>query len=427
MRILLTLPLPLFPPDTGGKIRSLNLFQRLASRHEIHAVSLADQEREAAAVREMRHLFRSYTPVFWEETPNFSPSFYAAFLASRFRPLPYFLAKYCVPRFRDTVEMLARRERFDLLFCDFLQSAVVMLGTEIRPRIVFQHNLEYRVRKRQCEAESRPLRKWLLQAEWRKARAIEREVCREFDHVIAVSEEDRRMFVDEFRLTRVSALPTGVDLGYFYPQNVEPERGRLVFVGSMDWYPNEDGVVWFCEQVYPRIRHVAPHASLTVVGRNPSARLHAIAAQDPSVKITGRVDDVRPFLSRAEVVLVPLRIGGGTRIKIFEAMAMGRPLVSTSLGAEGLPLVPDYEVKLADEPGAFAQAVVSLLNDPEKRLALARAAREKVMRQHSWERAANTLEEILEGTVDQGAVGEARFLGPPGSWNRAPAGKMSEG
>lgn len=389
------MPRPLFPADAGGKIRTLNIFSRLADRMEIHAVSLADRERDAGPVAEMQKLFRSYTPVFWNETTTFSLAFYFKFLASRASRYPYFLEKYCVPEFRAAIEQLAVREKCDVVLADFLQTAAVILDSPLRPRVIFQHNVEYIIRKRHWETETNALRKWLLCAEWEKARAIEAEVCRTFDHVITVSEDDRRIIASEFGVSHVSELPTGVDLDYFQPQAAERKRGNLVFVGSMDWHPNEDGIFWFVREVWPQVRRAAPHASLTVVGKNPSARLRALANGDASIEITGTVADVRPYLARAEAAVVPLRIGGGTRIKIFEAMSMERAVLSTTLGAEGLPVAPGRDILLEDEPEGFARAAAFLLADAARRDAIARAAREKVVRDHNWENVAAKMEEIL--------------------------------
>jgi glycosyltransferase involved in cell wall biosynthesis len=395
VRILLALPRPLFPADAGGKIRTLNIFSRLAERVEIHAVSLADRVRDAGPIAEMQKLFRSYTPVFWNETTTFSAAFYFKFLASRTSRFPYFLEKYRVPEFRAAIEQIAAREKCEVVLADFLQTAGAILDSPLRPRVIFQHNVEYVIRKRHWERETNALRRWLLRAEWEKARAIEGEVCRTFDHVITVSEDDRQIIASEFGVSHVSDLPTGVDLEYFRPQAAERKRGNLVFVGSMDWHPNEDGMFWFVREVWPRVRRAAPHANLTVVGKNPSARLRALASGDTSIEITGTVADVRPYLARAEAAVVPLRIGGGTRIKIFEAMSMERAVLSTTLGAEGLPVTPGRDILLEDEPEGFARAAAFLLADAARCDAIARAAREKVVRDHSWETVAAKMEEIL--------------------------------
>jgi len=385
MKILLLLPRPLFPTNTGGRIRILNMFTRLARHDEVHAISLANEQADAEAMAEMRAHFHRYTPVHWNERPKFSPGFYLEFLSSRTSRYPYFLKKYLVPEFRQAIERQCAREQYDLVVCDTLPTGLVMLDSGIRPRVLFQHNVEYVIRQRHWETETNALRKWLLRGEYEKGYLVEGEVCRSCDLVLAVSEQDRETLAREFGIAHVTAVPTGVDTDYFRPQEVAQRRGNLVFVGSMDWYPNEDGIFWFVREVYPLIRRAVPYTNLTVVGRNPSGRLRALAAEDTSVEITGTVEDVRPYVSRAEAVLVPLRIGGGTRIKIFEAMSMGRAVVSTTLGAEGLPVAAGREILLADEPEEFANAVAVLLRDLRRREAVAHAAREKVLRDHSWD------------------------------------------
>jgi glycosyltransferase involved in cell wall biosynthesis len=395
VKILLSLPRPLFPADTGGKIRTLNIFSRLAKRMEIHAISLADRRRDAQAVEEMRQLFPRYTPVFWDETLTFSPRFFVQFALSRFSRYPYFLRKYRVPAFATAIREATAREQYDLVLSDFLQSAVAAMEMSGTRRVIFEHNVEYVIRRRHWERETRPVHKWLLEAEWRKARDIEAEICRIFDHVITVSEEDSRTIEREFGVRHVSHLPTGVDLEYFRLQACVQRPGNVVFVGSMDWHPNEDGIFWFVKEVFPILRTLAPEANVTVVGRNPSPRLQALAGECAGIEITGTVDDVRPYLARAQVVIVPLRIGGGTRIKIFEAMSMSRPVVSTTLGAEGLPVEDGRDILLRDAPQEFAEAVAELLHEPSRREAIGRAARLRVERDHSWEHVADIMAGIL--------------------------------
>jgi sugar transferase (PEP-CTERM/EpsH1 system associated) len=402
MKILLTFPRPLVPADSGGKIRSLHIFSRLAERAEVHAVSLADPERDAEGVREMQRMFASYTPVFWRESKKYSPRFYAELLANQLSPLPYFVAKCCRPKFTQALRALSQSHRFDLLCCDFLQTATSALDLPMRPRVVFEHNVESLLRRRLWQAETMPLKRRIFAAEWKKTLKLEARICRSFDHVVAVSEEDRRTFAREFGFTHVSAIPTGVDAEYFRPQQASPQPGRLVFVGAMDWYPNEDGVVWFLREVFPRIRQVIPHVWFKIVGQNPSLRLRRIAEGSPAVELMGRVADVRPHVAEAEVVVVPLRVGGGTRIKIPEAMAMGKAVVSTHIGAEGLPFRNGSEIHLEDDPEAFSLAVIELLQNPNRRTVIEKAARERVVRDHSWESVVDRLEEILVRVKDDG-------------------------
>ena len=343
----------------------------------------------------MQRMFASYTPVFWRESMKYSPRFYAELLANQLSPLPYFVAKCCRHEFTQALRALAQSHKFDLLCCDFLQTATPALDLPMRPRVVFEHNVEFLLRKRLWQAETMPLKRRIFSGEWKKTLKLETRICRSFDHVVAVSEEDRRTFGREFGFTHVSAIPTGVDSEYFHPHRVPSHPGRLVFVGAMDWYPNEDGVVWFLREVFPRICQIAPYARFKIVGQNPSSRLRRIAEGNPAVELMGRVADVRPHVAEAEVVVVPLRVGGGTRIKIPEAMAMAKAVVSTHIGAEGLPFRNGYEIRLEDDPEAFSLAVVDLLQNPSRRTAIEKAARERVVRDHSWESVVDRLEEIL--------------------------------
>ncbi|HKW34573.1 MAG TPA: glycosyltransferase [Candidatus Acidoferrum sp.] len=394
MKILLTLRQPLYPSDTGGKVRSLNIFSRLAKRGSIHAVSFADPVGDAAAIRGMRDLFESYTPVFWQETKKYSPAFYKEVVTNQFSGLPYFLAKCDLPRFRSTVESLLARHRYDLLLCDFLQTAVPMLQCSFKPKVVFEHNVEFQLRKRKWQVEKHPLRKLVFGREWRRTRPVEARVCHSFDHVLTVSEEDQQTIRDEFGIRHVSTVLTGVDTAFFDPSgNSRP--GRLAFVGSMDWDPNEDGILWFLENIYPLIRQSVLNASFAIIGRNPSPRLRAIAAKSPDVELTGWVPDVRPFLSQAEVVVVPLRVGGGTRIKIPEAMAMAKAVVSTPIGAEGLHFHKDHEICIEERPEDFAQAVIRLLRKPSLRDAIGAAARRTVVNNHDWDALVDAMAETL--------------------------------
>ncbi|MGB7847445.1 MAG: glycosyltransferase [Candidatus Acidiferrum sp.] len=395
MRVLLAFPRPLLPADTGGKIRSLQIFTRLAKRHEIHAISYADPLHDQEGIAAMQRMFATYTSVAWKENAKYSPGFYFDVLANQLSNLPFFVEKCCRPEFAQAMKTISGRFRVDLLLCDFLHTAAAAVDLPLRPRIVFQHNVEFLLRKRQWETESSPLRKWLFAREWKRTQTIEARVCRSFNRVIAVSDEDRRVFEKEFRIQNVSTIPTGVDSEYFHPQEVEQKPGNLAFVGSMDWYPNEDGMLWFLRDVYPLIRKSVPSAACRIIGRNPSAAMSAAVASLAGVELTGRVSDVRPFLAEAEIVIVPLRVGGGTRIKIPEAMAMGKAVVSTTIGAEGLPFRDHRELRLADGPDEFAKAVIQLLLNSEQRKEIERAARECVTRENGWDSVVDRFDEIL--------------------------------
>jgi glycosyltransferase involved in cell wall biosynthesis len=215
-------------------------------------------------------------------------------------------------------------------------------------------------------------------------RRFEKEMCRRFDSVIAVSAEDREQMKDEYGAEAVFDVPTGVDTEFFRPSGTVQKPHSMVFTGSMDWLPNEDAIRYFVREIMPLIKTKVPDVTLTVVGRNPPAALVDLSKEDPSLIITGRVDDVRPYIESAAVYIVPLRIGGGTRLKIFEAMAMEKPVVSTTIGAEGLPLTDGVELLLADEPVTFADAVLKLFRDSRYATELGQRAADVVRENHGW-------------------------------------------
>jgi glycosyltransferase involved in cell wall biosynthesis len=200
-----------------------------------------------------------------------------------------------------------------------------------------------------------------------------------------------------------------VDVEYFQPLPGEETTNSLVFTGSMDWLPNEDAIFYFADAILPLIKEHSPEVYLDVVGRNPSRKLQALAESEKSIRLTGWVDDIRPFVGRGSVCIVPLRIGGGTRLKIFEAMAMGKAVISTSVGAEGLAVRSGENIVLADTPNDFAQAVISLLHDPKRRQQLGTAARTLVQENYSWtivaDDFARTLQEVITSLCGRSVSG----------------------
>jgi len=266
---------------------------------------------------------------------------------------------------------------------DFLVAAPNVPLGGATPTVLFTHNVEHMIWKRLRDTEGSAWRRALLELEWRKMRRCERRACATASLTLAVSDVDTAQLASLAPRARVRAIPTGVDVEYFAPGARSEASSRLVFTGSMDWYPNEDAVLHFVDAILPLIRRDVPEVSLAVVGRNPTARLRR-ACEAAGVEVTGTVDDVRPYLRDAAVFVVPLRVGGGTRLKIFEALAMAKAVVSTTVGAEGLPLRPGEHAVLADEPGDFARAVVALVRDPAERRRLGDAGRRLVEERYAW-------------------------------------------
>lgn len=263
-----------------------------------------------------------------------------------------------------------------------------------------EHNIEHDIVRRTANVESGVLRRAYSAVEWRKVREEERRAWRFLDGCTVTSTRDRDMLLSHEPGARTAVVANGVDIDFFQPPIGGPARESqsLLFFGAMDYHPNTDAILHFLRDIFPRIMATHPNLSVKVVGRRPPKSL--LAQQSARVEVTGIVDDVRPWLERADVVIVPLRIGGGTRLKILEAMAMGKAVVSTTLGAEGLDLVPERDLLIADDAAGFAAQVGRLLVDRELGLRLGAAARRLVAGKYSWKRSVDSLsgfyDELLE-------------------------------
>jgi glycosyltransferase involved in cell wall biosynthesis len=259
--------------------------------------------------------------------------------------------------------------------------------------LLFEHNVESMIPRRHFEASRNPIAKLFWRLQWRRMERYERETCRRFTATVAVSETDQRYLKKLSGIDNVFVIPTGVDTNFFSPREEPVKEKSLVFTGSMDWLPNEDAIKFFAREILGKIKRSIPTVQLTVVGRNPSQSLLKALEAYPEITVTGRVDDVRPYIASHALYIIPLRIGGGTRIKAYEAMAMGKAVVSTTIGVEGLPIRDGEYVVLADNAAAFAEAIVELLCHDESREKLALRAMNFVRYNFSWVHAAQVFAE----------------------------------
>lgn len=388
MRILWIKTELLHPIDKGGTIRTYQMLRSLVRHHEITYLCL-DQGSTASDARESANEYcTKLVTVPFRPAPKNSAIFFLDLFKNIFSRLPYAVSRYRCPMLKEQVANLAPLH--DLVICDFLiPSYAVPPGLTV-PTVLFQHNVEAMIWERRASIPQNPIRRAYMREQWRRMRRLESEECGRFDHVVAVSAGDAAIFRSEYGATSVSDVPTGVDLEYFSPRSPRPkDDAELIFVGSMDWLPNEDGVRWFADHVLGRVRQQVPNVRLTIVGRSPGSAVRRLMEQDPAIEVTGAVPDVRPYLERGAVFVVPLRIGGGTRLKIYEAMAMRIPMVSTSIGAEGLPVRSGEHLIIADGPEQQASAIVQLLQNPQVAFELASNALALVQGHGSWELVAN--------------------------------------
>jgi glycosyltransferase involved in cell wall biosynthesis len=277
--------------------------------------------------------------------------------------------------------------------------------------VLFQHNVESEIWRRHAATAGNTAKKMMYRMEFRKMLRYERAAVCKFQHVIAVSENDRSLMTRWVDGDRVTVVPTGVDLAHYRPDPsladpnpLDTSAPLITFVGAMDWEPNVDGVEYFCGEVWPSIKAEVPQARFRIVGRNPDRRVQKWASNsingDGSIEVTGRVPSIVEHLRQSAVVIVPLRIGGGTRLKIYEAMATAKAVVSTTVGAEGLDVHHGRDIILADDPRSFAQAVIMLLRDRELRRRYEKAAAETAAR-YDWPAIGERFSEVLQSVAEK--------------------------
>jgi glycosyltransferase involved in cell wall biosynthesis len=384
----------LHPTTRGGQIRTLGILRELHARHEVHYAALSDPAQPEGPARSSEYSARSYA-IPHRLAPHRSLRSLAQICAGVVSPLPVSVARVRSTAMRQLLEGLLARESFDRAVCDFLVSSIHFPLLE--RALLFQHNVETMIWRRHAETAG-GARRLFCSLQARRMHRYEGEVCRRAGRVAAVSATDADLMREMFGVNGITEVPTGVDVEYFTPRGEPARRYDLVFAGSMDWMPNIQGVLWFVREILPLIRRRIPTASVAVAGRTPPPEIEALARQDPRITVTGTVADMRPYLWESGAAIVPLQVGGGTRLKIYEAMAARLPVVSTAIGAEGLPLRHPGEIRIADAPEEFAARCVELLEDEAKRQELAETGFRLVAAKFSWRQAADRFEEALAAT-----------------------------
>jgi len=410
LRILWVKAGKLLPVDTGGKIRSYNLLRCLAANHSVTLLSyyggLRDVKYEAAIAKEFPGASTIHTAAL--EANTFLQV--ADYLRCLLQSAPYAVSKFTRSSVRAAVAAMISKGAFDIAVCDFLSASLNFPDRANTPCVLFQHNVESSLWSRMAKTETNPLKKLSFSVESAKMRRYESKALKKFYHIIAVSEQDRRQMRELDPEAEISVVPTGVDITAFpVAASSSADPPRIVFTGSMDWEPNIDAAVHFCRDIWPRILKEFPQAIFQIVGRNPHAKVQRLASS--SIQVIGTVPSVAPYLACATVVVVPLRIGGGTRLKIFEALATGKAMVSTSIGAEGLDVQSGRDLILADAPDAFAEAVLLLLRESSLRRRYEESAT-RLAAQYDWSRVSARFVEVLQTTIQNAAQAVTRSTVP---------------
>jgi glycosyltransferase involved in cell wall biosynthesis len=384
-----------YPPVSGKRIRTLNLTLRLARRHRLTYV--CHRNADAAEARRAVEFFGDHgvATVVADRAvpPKAGAAFYARLALNLLSALPYSVATHNSRALRRALRAHAARRQVDLWHCEWTPYAQALRAVD-GPRVVIAHNVESVIWQRYRETEVSRLRRWYVGRQWRKFLAFERRALGEADCTVAVSDLDAGRFRRDFGVRRLGVVENGVDTDYFQPAEGWREPGRLLFLGSLDWRPNLDGVELLLERVFPAVRAAEPTATLCLVGRNPSEALRGKAERTPGVELHGNVADVRPFLAECGLLVVPLRIGGGSRLKILEALASGVPVVSTRVGAEGLHLEAGRHLTVVEDIDALAPALVEAVRSPELLREQAEAGRRRVLERYDWDVLAEQLEQV---------------------------------
>jgi sugar transferase (PEP-CTERM/EpsH1 system associated) len=401
MRILLLTPQLPYPPHQGTSLRNYNLIAQLARRHRVAVLSFIEPDQSLA------HAGPLLETCEWVDTvavPQRTPGTRLRQIVTTSRPDMAW--RLWSPAYAERLAQRLAESAFDVVQIEAIELAPYLPVIEVsqpRPQSVFDdHNCEWLLQKRACLTDARIPRRWPAALysfiQWQRLKGYEANTCRHVDRVVAASEADRRAINAVAPEVDVTIVPNGVALDEYGDYSGPLERYDLVFTGKMDFRPNVDAMLWFCDKVLPLIRRTHPHVTLAIVGQRPHARLARLRTV-PGVTLTGWVPDVRPYIGGAAVYVAPLRVGGGTRLKLMQAMAMGSAIVATSLGAEGFSFRAGHHLLLADDATDFAAAATSLLDDPQRRARLGAAARDFVQADYGWDRLVPRLEALYARTA----------------------------
>jgi sugar transferase (PEP-CTERM/EpsH1 system associated) len=396
-RILWLCPKLPYPLVSGERIRHFNLIRRLATRHAVHLVSFQERPDDAEFVPVLEKFCEQVVTVPLPRRQPLPQRMLAAMNPRR----SFYVHRYTSPTMRHAVESISNRWSYDVVQAEniFMTQYLRDVNQRSRPaRIVTLINIESILCERCSRVESHPLKRVYWRLEAAKLASLEHRQLGGMDAVVTMSEHDRGVVQRMVPGAHVFTVANSVDTEeYQVPPEIERERS-VVFTGSLGYQPNADAVAFFLDEVWHRVRRAVPDGTCQIVGRDPSRALLSRSGTD-GVVVTGHVDDVRPYLARAGATIVPLRAGAGTRLKILEAMATGNGIVSTRIGAEGLDVRDGVDLLLADDPAAFAQAVIRVLTDPELRRRLGTSARQRVETRYDWDIATTALEAVYRAVV----------------------------
>jgi len=409
LHILYVSQMPASPPRFGAQARMHGLMTELARQHDVTAVMLVDDQFDIDECRRAMQAYCRDVALVPNPYGRDGVSKRLLQLRSLASPRSFERLKVRVPALQQALDRILRGKPFDVVNLEFTFLGHCNLrqappGERPPALVVDSHNIDYDLARQYARAGGLA-RRLYAGANWRKLRREELATYRDADGVYLCSMADQKRLLDHVPGARTLVIPNAADIEYYQPRATDPPSdGRtIVFFGHLSYFPNVDGVTHFAQEIWPRIAEAHPNARLKIIGGQAPQSLQALAR--PGIEFTGFVSDLRPHLAEAAAVIVPLRLGGGTRLKIVEAMAMGKAVVSTMLGAEGIEATPGRDLLVADEPAAFADAVNRLLADPGLAKRVGQSARELAVRRYAWSGAAKALESFYREILDESRAG----------------------
>ena len=390
MRVLIVAPSLPYPLIWGFGIRVYQIIKFLAQRHDVTVLAYArpDDDENVAALRQTGATIHTVV----RDDPSTATKRRAQ-LGSLFSPASFQWQSLESTAMQSAIDRLLAAEQFDVIQIESSQMDGFAFDSPA-PLLVDEHNIEYELLYRTYKTESSPLRKLFNWVEYRKFQHEEQRSWKRSDGCILTSDREEAILRQVAPYTPTLVVPNGVDTDFFQPSSVERDRNNVVFVGVMHYRPNVDAAIYFVREILPHLLRDRPNLTFSIVGGGPPDELQRLAGKN--VVVTGRVPDTRPYVARAGVCAVPLRMGSGTRLKVLEGLAMGCPLVSTSIGCEGIAAADGEHLLVADDPQEFARGIVRILDDPTLASRLARNGRSMVEAHYSWPSVLQQLEAFMQ-------------------------------
>jgi len=396
--LLLTQVLP-YPPDSGPKVKTWNVLKYLAQHHQVTLVSFVrgDQSAEVAHLQSVCAAVHT-VPM---QRGALRDGYYM--LRSFLSGQPFLMQRDDRAAMRRLIDRLAADQQFDIVHADQLNMAQFAGRVTGAAKVLDAHNALWLLYKRLWQTMGGGPKKWLLNRDWQLLKQYEGRICREFDAVLAVSREDTAALEEAAGgpLNNVTVIPIAIDTDEIAPVARHANAGHILHIGTMFWPPNVDGILWFLQEVLPLIRAERPDVVFDVVGSRPPQEIVAYGQNGSGVNVTGYVEDPAPYYQSAGVMVVPLRAGGGMRVKILNALSQELPMVSTTIGCEGIAVEPDRHLLVADTPHDFAQATLRLLNDPSLARQLGQNGRQLIQSTYDYRAACLPLDDCYKKALNK--------------------------